>query len=212
MLLLLCALLAQFTQAFKSSGLRIHRRSSELFLRADSQSKVVAVIGAGFGGWGACKALVEGGCDVVLLDTLPDPTSTSPYLTPSGKPFEPGTKGFWKDYPNIYDLVENDLGIKQEDIFTPCTNSSFYSPQGLEATAPVFGKSIELPSPLGQVFASAKLFERLPLADRASMLGLLYAMIDFDRDEETFKKYDRMTAHELFLRFRLSSMSSSNMI
>ena len=82
----------------------------------------VAVIGAGFGGWGACKALVEGGCDVVLLDTLPDPTSATPYVTPSGKPFEPGTKGFWKDYPNIYKLVEEDLGITPEDIFTPCTN------------------------------------------------------------------------------------------
>ena len=25
--------------------------------------------------------------------------------TPTGKPFEAGTRGFWKDYPNIEDLV-----------------------------------------------------------------------------------------------------------
>jgi uncharacterized protein with NAD-binding domain and iron-sulfur cluster len=162
----------------------------------------VAVVGSGFGGWGAVKALVEGGIDeVVLLDSLPDPAGNQPYLTPTGKPFEPGHKGFWKDYPNIYSYVEK---LKIDNIFSPCTNSSFYSPYGLEATAPVFGDSVELPSPLGQVFASAQLFERLPLSDRASMIGLLYAMIDFDRDEETFKKYDRMTAHELFLRFKLS--------
>ncbi len=163
----------------------------------------VAVVGAGFGGWGAVKSLVEAGQEVVLIDTLPDPTGASPFTTPSGKPFEAGTKGFWKDYPNIYKMLA-DMNIQQGDIFTPCTNSSFFSPDGLEATAPVFGDSLELPSPLGQVFASAKLFKRLPLKDRASMVGLLAAMIDYDRDEETLMKYDRMSAHDLFVRFGLS--------
>ena len=163
----------------------------------------VAVIGAGFGGWGAVKALVEGGEEVVLIDTLDDPTGSTPFLTPTGKPMEVGTKGFWQDYPNIYDMLA-EMNIKQEDVFTPCTNSSFFSPDGLEATAPVFGNSLELPSPLGQVFASAKLFKRLPLKDRASMVGLLAAMIDYDRDEETLMKYDRMSAHDLFIRFGLS--------
>ena len=94
--------------------------------------------------------------------------------------------------------------MNQDDVFTPCTNSSFYSPYGLEATAPIFGNSLPLPSPLGQIFASFKLFERLPIIDRVSMIGLLYAMLDFDRDEETIKAYDRMNAHDLFVKFRLS--------
>ena len=71
----------------------------------------VAVIGAGWGGWGAAKALVENGCRVTLLDALPDPTGKTPYLTPSGKPFEAGTRGFWFDYPNINSLVTNELGL-----------------------------------------------------------------------------------------------------
>ena len=182
----------------------------EAFQRPLSVSRIstrlgakVAVVGAGFGGWGAVKSIVEAGHECVLIDAIPDPTGKSPFLTPSGKPFEPGTKGFWKDYPNIYSTLD-ELGVKQEDIFTPCTNSSFFSPFGLEATAPVFGDSLELPSPLGQVFASASLFKRLPLQDRASMVGLLLAMLDYDRDEETFEKYDRMSAHELFIRFKLS--------
>ena len=122
-----------------------------------------------------------------------------------GKPFEAGTKGFWMDYPNINNLLK-ELSLKENDIFTPCTNSSFYSPAGLEATAPVFSSSAfpKLPSPLGQVFATQKLFERLPLADRASMAGLLYATIDFTRNEKVFAAYDKMTAHELFVRFGLS--------
>ena len=36
-----------------------------------------------------------------------------------------------------------------------------------------------LPSPLGQVLATVPYFERLPVADRASMVGLLAATIDW---------------------------------
>lgn len=165
----------------------------------------VAVVGAGWGGWGATKALCEAGCTVTLLDGLPDPTGQTPFLTPTGKPFEAGTRGFWKDYPNIEDMVAQ-LGIREEDVFTEFTASSFFSPDGLEATAPVFSHSAfpELPSPLGQVFATFDNFKRLPLSDRVSMVGLLYAMLDFERDPETFAAYDRMTAHELFIRMGLS--------
>ncbi|CAM9258546.1 unnamed protein product [Chrysoparadoxa australica] len=177
------------------------------------------VVGAGWGGWGAAKALCENGCKVTLLDGLPDPTGAKPYLTPTGKPFEPGVRGFWKDYPNIVDLL-GQVGLEESDVFTPFTGSSFFSPYGLEATAPVFGDGPfklpgplsslpitlpdELPSPLGQVLATFPNFKRIPVKDRTTMLGLLYAMLDFQRDEKTFEAYDRMTAHELFIRMGVS--------
>jgi hypothetical protein len=135
---------------------------------------------------------------------------------------EAGTRGFWKDYPNINSLCA-ELDLDENDIFTPFTNSSFYSPDGLEATAPVFsetalpeislpffnqfsGQSIpQLPSPLGQVLATFPLFERLPLPDRVSMIGLLIASIDcLGNDESVQAEYDRMSAHDLFVRFGLS--------
>lgn len=95
--------------------------------------------------------------------------------------------------------------MREEDVFTPFTTSAFYSPDGLEATAPVFSNAdVQLPSPLGQVFASMQLFKRLPLVDRATMAGLLLAMLDYERDAETYAEYDRMSAHELFQRCRLS--------
>ena len=165
--------------------------------------KSVVVIGAGWGGLAAAKSLCEAGCSVTLIDTIDDPTGATPMRTESGKPFEPGTRGFWKDYPNI-EAMARELGISEDDAFTEFTPSAFWSPDGLEATAPVFGDSLSLPSPLGQVFATFDNFKRLPLADRASMVGLLYAMLDLNRDEATFEAYDRLTAHELFIRMGLS--------
>lgn len=203
-----------------------------------SDKKKYVVIGGGWAGWGAVKALCQSqiNADIILIDALPDPTGAAPYVSKSGKPVEAGTRGFWKDYPNIYALCD-ELGLDTNEVFTPYTNSSFYSPDGLEATAPVFSEaklpsfpflpeSISsvlgdalndqfptLPSPLGQVVATSQLFERIPLADRASMGGLLLATIDcLGGDEETKEAYDRMTAHDLFLKFRLSSRLVSDFI
>jgi uncharacterized protein with NAD-binding domain and iron-sulfur cluster len=190
-----------------------------------SERKKFVIVGAGWGGWGAAKALCEGGVDaeIIMIDALPDPTGRTPYLSSTGKPVEAGTRGFWKDYPNINALCK-ELGLNENEIFTDYTNSSFYSPDGLEATAPVFsnakfpefdqipflsslsGQKIPpLPSPLGQVLATFPLFERIPLIDRASMVGLLVATIDcLGGDESVQAQYDRMTAHELFIKFQLT--------
>ena len=113
-------------------------------------------------------------------DSLSSLLQRTPYLSPSNKPVEAGFRGFWKDYPNIYALCDQ-LSLQQNEVFTPYTNSSFYSPDGLEATAPVFAESKypTLPSPLGQVLATIPYFERLPIQDRASMVGLLLATIDW---------------------------------
>jgi uncharacterized protein with NAD-binding domain and iron-sulfur cluster len=69
-----------------------------------SPSRVV-VIGGGWAGWGAAKALGEAGVRVTLLDGMADPAGSTPLTTASGKPFEAGTRGFWKDYPNINALT-----------------------------------------------------------------------------------------------------------
>ena len=128
-------------------------------INKNNNNKTYVIIGGGWGGWGAAKTLCESLYDdatvnshVILLDALPDPTGKTPYLSSSGKPVEAGTRGFWKDYPNINALCAQ-LGIEESDVFTEFTNSSFYSPDGLEATAPVFSSAQfpQLPSPLGQV-------------------------------------------------------------
>jgi uncharacterized protein with NAD-binding domain and iron-sulfur cluster len=126
---------------------------------ADARRSHVVVIGGGWGGWGAAKALCEAGIAVTLIDGVSDPSGSTPITTASGKPFEAGTRGFWKDYPNINALTSE---LKLGSVFTDFTTSAFWSPDGLEATAPVFGASPQLPSPLGQMLATFSHFKRLP--------------------------------------------------
>lgn len=165
-----------------------------------SRSHVV-VIGAGWAGWGAAKSLCEAGIRVTLIDGMPDPTGSTPITTRSGKPFEAGTRGFWKDYPNINALTD-ELGVG--DSFTDFTTSAFWSPDGLEATAPVFGEAPQWPSPLGQMVATITNFTRLPIQDRLSIAGLLYTMLDLYRSEKTFQQYDDLDAQSLFVKLGIS--------
>ena len=159
------------------------------------------VIGAGWAGWGAAKALCEAGVRVTLIDGLADPTGREPITSQSGKPFEAGTRGFWKDYPNINALT-TELGLGS--IFTDFTTSAFWSPEGLEATAPVFGDAPLLPSPLGQAFATLNNFKRLPVQDRLSIAGLFYAMLDLNRSDRVYRNYDAIDALTLFQQLRIS--------
>ena len=169
--------------------------------RSTTGSSHVVVIGAGWGGWGAAKALCQAGVRVTLVDGLADPSGSTPLTTASGKPFEAGTRGFWRDYPNINALTE-ELGLS--NVFTEFTSSAFWSPQGLEATAPVFGDGLQLPSPLGQAFATISNFKRLPVADRLSIAGLLVAMLDLNRSAEVYERYDALDALSLFRQLQIS--------
>ena len=168
---------------------------------SDKAQSHVVVVGAGWAGWGAAKALCEAGVRVTLIDGMPDPTGSQPINTTSGKPFEAGTRGFWKDYPNI-DALTAELGLGS--IFTDFTTSAFWSPEGLEATAPVFGDAVALPSPLGQAFATVSNFKRLPVQDRLSIAGLLYAILDLNRSDAVYRKYDAISALTLFQQLRIS--------
>ena len=168
---------------------------------SDKAQSHVVVVGAGWAGWGAAKALCEAGVRVTLIDGMPDPTGSQPTTTASGKPFEAGTRGFWKDYPNI-DALTAELGLGS--IFTDFTTSAFWSPEGLEAKAPVFGDAVALPSPLGQAFATVNNFKRLPVQDRLSIAGLLYAILDLNRSDAVYRKYDAISALTLFQQLRIS--------
>lgn len=165
-----------------------------------SEHKKVVVVGAGWAGLGATYHLAKQGYDVTLLEATPYPGGlVAGWKTPGGRSIEGGIHGFWYPYQNIFSLVKQ-LNL---DPFTPFTRSSQYSPAGLEVESPIFQNEPRLPTPLGTFIYTQ--FKRLPLIDRLSALPLLYAVIDFDNSDQAWRRYDKVTARELFKQFGVSA-------
>ncbi len=160
----------------------------------------VVVVGAGWAGLAATYHLAQQGYRVTLLEAGSHPGGlVAGWKTAAGRSVEGGIHGFWYPYRNIFSLVKK-LGLKP---FTPFTRSCQYSPAGLEVTSPIFQDLPRLPTPLGTFLYTQ--FERLPLVDRLSALPLLYAMIDFDNSDAAWRRYDPVTARELFKDFGVSA-------
>ena len=169
-------------------------------MSVESQSKKVVVVGAGWAGLGATYHLAKQGYDVTLLEAGSYPGGlVAGWKTPGGRAVEAGIHGFWYPYRNIFALI-NELGISP---FTTWTRSSQYSPAGLEVESPIFQNLPQLPTPLGTFIYTR--FQRLPLSDRLSALPLLYSLLDFDNSDDAWRRYDCLTARELFKTFGVSA-------
>ncbi|KAG2573977.1 phytoene dehydrogenase-like isoform X1 [Panicum virgatum] len=168
-----------------SIPLRLRRRRgssvrAEVSPGGESERKKVAVAGAGWAGLAAAHHLVKQGYDVTLLAAENGPTE------------EVGLRGFWHPYRNIFALVD-ELGISP---FTGWNKAAYYSPEGLTVEFPIFHNQPRLPAPFG-VFAYPE-FPNLPLIDRLTSIPVIAAVIDFDNTDTAWRKYDSMTARELF--------------
>ncbi|BAZ38259.1 amine oxidase [Calothrix sp. NIES-4101] len=165
-----------------------------------SQRKKVVVVGGGWAGLGATYHLAKQGYDVTLLEAGAYPGGlVAGWKTAGGKSVEAGIHGFWYPYRNIFALI-NELEINP---FTTWTRSSQYSPFGLEVESPIFQDLPRLPTPLGTFLYTQ--FQRLPFIDRLSALPLLYSLVDFDNSDEAWRRYDFVTARELFKQFGVSA-------
>lgn len=82
------------TRPFRSEHYRLvpvmSSLDESLMSTALSSKPKVAVVGGGWGGFGAAKALSENGCEVILIDAA---NPVEELKTPTGKPFEPGMRG-----------------------------------------------------------------------------------------------------------------------
>jgi uncharacterized protein with NAD-binding domain and iron-sulfur cluster len=160
----------------------------------------VIVVGAGWAGLGATYHLAKQGYDVTLLEAGSYPGGlVAGWKTPGGRSVEAGIHGFWYPYQNIFSLVK-ELNLNP---FTPWTRSAQYSPAGLEVESPIFQDLPYLPTPLGTFIYTQ--FKRLPLSDRLSALPLLHAVIDFDNSDQAWRRYDAITARELFKQYGVSA-------
>ncbi|KAK9014711.1 hypothetical protein V6N11_005858 [Hibiscus sabdariffa] len=156
--------------------------------KSNEKRKKVVVVGSGWAGLGAAHHLCNQGFDVTVLDGGGG----------IGSPDNVGIQGFWYPYKNIFSLVD-ELGIKP---FTSWTRSAQYSGEGLEVEFPVYQELPQLPTPFGTLYHTQ--FVRLPFVDRLSSLPLMAAVIDFDNTDVAWKKYDSITARELFKQFGCS--------
>lgn len=162
--------------------------------------KKVVVVGAGWAGLSATYHLAKQGYNVTLLEAGGYPGGlVAGWNTAGGRSVEAGIHGFWYPYRNIFALI-NELGISP---FTTWTRSSQYSPAGLEVESPIFQDLPRLPTPLGTFIYTQ--FKRLPLIDRLSALPLLYTLIDFDNSDDAWRRYDSITARELFKQYGVSA-------
>ncbi|KAL6963679.1 hypothetical protein U1Q18_034685 [Sarracenia purpurea var. burkii] len=174
---------------------QIHTNELQLQIK-----KKVLIVGSGWAGLGAAHHLCKQGFDVTVLeggyDSGPNRLASSPD--------DFGIRGFWYPYRNIFNLIK-ELGIKP---FTNWIKSAQYSGQGLEVEFPIFQDLPQWPTPFGTVFYTE--FIRLPLVDRLTLLPLMAAVVDFDNTDASWRKYDTITARELFRQFGCSERLYQN--
>ncbi|KAF7810761.1 NAD(P)-binding domain containing protein [Senna tora] len=182
-------------------------RAETLQTHANGEKRKVVIVGSGWAGLGAAHHLCNQGFDVTVLEGD----------NGFGYPDTVATRGYYRTFQNIFSLVD-ELGIKP---FTNWTKSAQYSEEGLEVEFPVFQDLPQLPTPLGTLYYSQ--FLRLPLLDRLTFLPLVAAgkvslhyscilpltthnfpVIDFDNTDTAWRKYDSITARELFKQFGCS--------
>eukprot|EP00741_Cyanophora_paradoxa_P002959 tig00000655_g2872.t1 len=161
---------------------------------ASEERKKVVVVGAGWAGLAAAYELSKRrDVDVTLVEAGSSLGGlASGWRTAQGRSVEAGVHGFWRQYNNIFRIVD-ELGIEP---FTDPVEQAFYGLERLEAVWPVFGKLPKLPAPLGS-FQYVK-YETVPLVDRLSAWGAIGPLADFDNSNEAWSRYDKISARDLF--------------
>lgn len=200
-----------------------------------SEKKKVVVIGGGWAGYSCTESIStndEEDLDIILLDASASAKGglAGGYRNEStnNRPVEAGIHGFWREYKNTFDIMEQIEGVDIDDVLGDYTPSVLFSESGKVAVAPVLGsdgdsgkekqekkgsftmsknidtirKSIasNLPPPLDvALLADFDENSKLTPMDRISAIGLLGAWADFEQESpESWARYDKTPATTLF--------------
>ena len=212
--LLLAVLFAVSTSGFISPSLRQCRDLSTTRAYADVDNNRgppqnhVIVIGAGWGGLSVAHTLSKhGNVNVTVVDASPRVGGLvrDGFRSMTGKrPAEAGQHGFWDNYHNIFNLLENEIpSLDIDDVLTGYAEQGQYSPTGLEAVWPVYrDQSPALPTGLAQALYTK--FTKLSLLDRASAAPLVLAFSEFDDSPGAWNKYDNVSFRDLCTKLGVS--------
>eukprot|EP00904_Undaria_pinnatifida_P006579 jgi/Undpi1/3050/HiC_scaffold_15.g06426.m1 len=155
-----------------------------------TRQKQVVVVGGGWAGFGAASHLAAAGVNVTLLEAQPSAGGLAAgWKTDKGNKVEVGIHGFWRSYRNIFRLITDELKLDARRVFTPYVRSALHTKEGVSVVAPILGDLPRLPAPLGPA-----LYPQF----RLSALGLTKAFLDFDGSDVAWRRYDKITARELF--------------
>ena len=172
---------------------------------SSNSKKKVIVIGAGWGGLSAAYSLSQdANYDVTVVDAAPRVGGLvrDGFTSMSGeRKAEAGQHGFWDQYYNIFNLLENDLKIF-DTALTGYAEQGQYSPKGLEAIWPIYRDQTQLPTGLAQGLYTK--FQNLPVADRLTAVPLVLAFSEFDDSPEAWEKFDKVSFRDLCVKLGVS--------
>jgi uncharacterized protein with NAD-binding domain and iron-sulfur cluster len=172
---------------------------------ASKKKKKVIVIGAGWGGLSAAYSLSQdANYDVTVVDAAPRVGGLvrDGFTSMSGeRKAEAGQHGFWDQYYNIFNLLENDLKIF-DTALTGYSEQGQYSPKGLEAIWPIYRDQTQLPTGLAQALYTK--FQNLPVTDRLTAVPLVLAFSEFDDSPEAWEKFDKVSFRDLCVKLGVS--------
>lgn len=186
---------------------KLHSTSTKLFAADGEAKKNIVIIGGGWGGLSCAHTL---GCsDSNVSVTVVDAANRvgglvrDGYMSMNGtRKAEAGQHGFWDNYHNIFNLMENELPINVDDVLTGYDLQGQYSPKGLEAVWPVYRSNPQLPTGLAQALYTT--FENLSVIDRLTAFPLVLAFSEFDNSKEAWEQYDKISFRDLCVKLGVS--------
>jgi len=109
--------------------------------------KRVVVIGGGWAGYTFCESISTNAGDagealeIILLDASAKAKGglAGGYRTEGNRPAEAGIHGFWREYRNTIQMMENIEGVDVDSVLGDFTPSVLFSKNGKVAVAPVLG-------------------------------------------------------------------------
>ena len=217
-----CKLLFAVTNAFAPYHVHYHTNlpSQSVFSTISYEAEVeegqstkqkICIIGAGWGGLSAAHALATSNqsskLDITLVDASPRVGGLvrDGFTTINGTAkAEAGQHGFWDNYHNIFQLLEELPTIDNvDDVLTGYAEQGQYSPRGLEAVWPIYREmQPQLPTGLAQALYTK--FINLSPLDKATALPLVLAFSEFDDSPEAWEKFDSISFRDLCIKLGVS--------